>query len=405
MLYRRLGDIGLLREAWPVLRANHDWWWRTRDGNGDGMMEYGTSPIGGGLYRGTKLAAKDESSMDNSPTHDEATLNTKTWTLDSADVGLNSLLALDGEMLALIAAELGEAAEARRMGERAEALKHRIAENLWDDERKVFANRLWSGKFVRSIAPPSFYPLLCGAARPDQAEAMVAMLSDPRKFGGQWILASVTRDDPAFADNVYWRGRIWPPLNFLVYHGLKRAGFAAMASELADNGFRLFQGEWRHRRNCPENYNSVSGAALDQPDTDSFYGWGALMPAIAVAEATDINPWAGWEVTHGESICLGPLLTPIGLATIESGEGVLRITTAGEQCFATSIKGRLTHLELGPKSAGAILPPGPAGWVEFSGPAIGSATLDGKALKISAGRIDIPPRERAQRLEIVRGGA
>ena len=176
-----------------------------------------------------------------------------------------------------------------------------------------------------------------------------------------------------------------------------------MASELADNGFRLFQGEWRHRRNCPENYNSVSGAALDQPDTDSFYGWGALMPAIAVAEATDINPWGGWEVTHGASICLGPLQTPLGLATIESGDGVLRITVKGEQRFATGIPGRMTHLNLGPISTGVTLPPGPAGWVEIPGAPIKAATLDGRAIKASAARIEIPAREQAQRLEILRG--
>ncbi len=388
MLYQRLGDREMLQEAWPVLKANHEWWWATRDGNGDGMVEYGTSPVGGGLYRGTKLAAKDESSMDNSPTHDEATLDTKSWTLDCADVGLNALLALDGEMLALIAAELRLGREARRMAERAKALNARIAEHLWDPERKVFANRLWSGRFVRSIAPPSFYPLLSGAARPDQAAAMAALLSDPRKFGGQWMLASVTRDDPAFSDNVYWRGRIWPPLNFLVYHGLKRAGFADMATQLASNGFQLFQGEWRHRRHCPENYNSVSGQALDQPDTDSFYGWGALMPAIAVAELTDINPWAGWEVTHGESICLGPLQTPLGLAAIEAGDGVLQITTQGRRRFATNIKGRLTQLSITPKSASVMLPPGPAGWVEF--PDLGN-------------RVAIQAREAAQRLDVARG--
>lgn len=274
------------------------------------------------------------------------------------------------------------------MTERATALNARIADRLWDAERKVFANRLWSGKFVRSLAPPSFYPLLSGAARPEQAEAMVAMLSDPRKFGGQWMLASVTRDDPAFGDNVYWRGRVWPPLNFLVYQGLKRAGFADVASELADNGFRLFQGEWHNRRHCPENYNSVSGQALDQPDTDSFYGWGALMPAIAVAELSDINPWGGWEVTHGESICLGPLQTPLGLATIEAGEGVLRITTGGKPRFATNIKGRFTHLSIGAKAANVVLPPGPAGWIEF--PDLGK-------------RVSVQARDHAQGIEVTRG--
>jgi putative isomerase len=409
MLHRRLGARDLLQEAWPLLRANHDWWWATRDGNGDGMVEYGTSPVGGGLYRGTKLAAKDESSMDNSPTHDEARLDTASWTLDSADVGLNSLLALDGEMLAMIAMELGEAAEAERIGRRAAGLKALIADRLWDPERKVFANRLWSGKFVRSLAPTSFYPLLCGAARAEQAQAMAALLADPAKFGGEWLLPSVTRDDPAFADNVYWRGRIWPPLNFLVYQGLKRAGFDAEASRLAENGYRLFRGEWEAHRRCPENFGAVSGRALDQPDTDSFYGWGALMPAIAVAETTDITPWGGFEVTHGESICLGPLLTPLGRTTIESGPGedgsILAITIGGQVCLRTSIIGRLRHIELQARTVSVELPTGAAGWIEFPGGPVLFARLGGKPIEAAGGRFVIPAREGPQRLEIFREGA
>ena len=164
--------------------------------------------------------------MDNSPTHDEAKLDTTSWTLDCADVGLNSLLALDGEMLALIAAELGEVAEAERLSARAEALKARIADRLWDRG----AQGLRQSALVRRLrAQPGAHQLLSAALRggaAEQARAMVALLSDPAKFGGDWLLPSVTRDDPAFPDNVYWRGRIWPPLNFLVYQGLKRAGFA-----------------------------------------------------------------------------------------------------------------------------------------------------------------------------------
>jgi putative isomerase len=415
MLHKRLGSRDLLQEAWPVLLANHDWWWRTRDGNGDGLVEYGTSPVGGGLYRGTKLAAKDESSMDNSPTHDEAKLDTTSWTLDCADVGLNSLLALDGEMLALIAAELGEVAEAERLAARAEALKARIADRLWDPARKVFANRLWSGEFVRSLAPTSFYPLLCGAATPEQARAMVALLSDPAKFGGDWLLPSVTRDDPAFPDNVYWRGRIWPPLNFLVYQGLKRAGFPAEASLLAENGYRLFRGEWEANRHCPENFGAVSGRALDQPDTDPFYGWGALMPAIAVAETTDITPWGGFEVTHDESICLGPLLTPLGRTTIDSGIGdkspgengasVLSITTGGRLRLRTDIRGRFRHLELGDRHLRLELPEGTAGWIEIPGGKILQARLDGKALSGADCRVAIPARKKPVILELFREGA
>jgi len=407
MLHQRLGARDLLAEAWPTLKANHEWWWATRDGNGDGLVEYGTSPVGGGLYRGTKLAAKDESSMDNSPTHDEATLDAKSWTLDCADVGLNSLLALDGEMLARIAAALGREAEAEALERRTEALKARIADRLWDPERRVFANRLWSGRFVRSLAPTSFYPLLCGAARPEQARAMVDLLSDPAKFGGEWLLPSVTRDDPAFADNVYWRGRIWPPLSFLTYQALKRAGFREAASRLAENGWRLFRGEWEGERRCPENFGAVSGRALDQPDTDAFYGWGALMPLIAVAETCDVTPWGGFEVTHGESICLGPMLTPLGWTTIDSGPAdgeasVMTITAGGQVRLRTSLRGRLRQIELRARIASVEVPAGPAGWLEIPGPTVLLARLAGAPVAAPAGRIDLPARERPVTLELFR---
>jgi putative isomerase len=283
LLHRRLGDEALLRRAYPVLATNHGWWLARRDGNGVGLYEYGSSNVGSGLYVGTKLAAKDESFMDNSPVHDEAVFDPDARTLDSADVGLNSLIALDAEMLARIAERIGEAEAAQRHSDTAAALKTRIAERLWDAERKCFANRLWSGKFVRAIAPTSFFPLTAGAARPEQAQAMVRLLHDPAKFGGDWLLPSVTRDDPAFPDNVYWRGRIWPPLNFLAWLGLKRAGFANEAAALAENGWRLFERAWAGRT-CPENFSAVTGEAFDQPDTDSFYGWGALMPFIALAQ-------------------------------------------------------------------------------------------------------------------------
>src|SRR5262249_11674049 len=255
ILYLRTGLREFLDISYDALKRNHDWWWRVRDGNGDGLVEYGTSPIGGGLYRGTKLAAKDESRMDNSPTHDAATVNEEAWTLDCADVGLNSLLALDGEMLANIARCLGHVDDAERLWQQAAALKERIRERLWDAERSAFANRLWSGKFVRSLAPTSFYPLTCGAASSEQAAAMAKLLQVPQKSGANPLLPRARRADPAFTNNISGRGRFWPPLNFLPWHGLRRYGFDAEASRLTDNGYRLFMAEWAARR-CPENFNA-----------------------------------------------------------------------------------------------------------------------------------------------------
>src|SRR5690606_39044840 len=103
----RLGDRGLVASLFDALLANHRWWRANRDGNGDGLYEYGTSPIGDGLYRGTRLGARNESCMDNAAVHDEAMLDPASGTLDMADVGLNSLLALDAECLAALARRIG----------------------------------------------------------------------------------------------------------------------------------------------------------------------------------------------------------------------------------------------------------------------------------------------------------
>jgi putative isomerase len=345
MIAAHSGDCAIVDLAYDTLLANHDWWFRHRDGNGDGLMGWGTSPgVGDGLYRGTKLGARNESSMDNSPIHDETELDRASGTLTAADVGLNSLLVLDAEILGRWAEERGDAATAQRLRERGEALAARVRERLWDDERKVFANRLWDGRFVRSIAPTSFYPLLAGIATPEQTRHLLKWLDDPRKFGGFWRLPSVTRDDPAYRDNVYWRGRIWPPLNLLTYLGLRRAGQDEAAARLAEDSYRLFDQAWR-KGQCPENFNADSGLADDQPDTDLFYGWGGLMPLIATLELSRLTPWAGWEVElKPGKWSLGPLRIAGHEITLAAADGWVSLLCENIEIAATDLTGTWSRL-------------------------------------------------------------
>ena len=62
--------------------------------------------------------------------------------------------------------------------------------------------------------------MLAHAATPAQAEAMIEKhLRNRAEFWGDWIIPSIARNDPAFGDQDYWRGRIWGPMNYLVYLG------------------------------------------------------------------------------------------------------------------------------------------------------------------------------------------
>jgi putative isomerase len=339
-IYLRTGNRLFIDMAYDILTRNNAWIRQVRDGNGNGLLEFGSSDAGQGLYKGTKLAAKDESFMDNSPIHDEARWNEKSRTLDCEDVGLNSLVCLDCEMLGLMARSLGRVDEARRHEADAASLRKKIGTHFWDESRKIFANRLWSGAFVKSMAPTSFYPLLCGAASPEQQKHLVRHLEDPKKFGGTFGLPSVSRDDPALADNVYWRGRIWPILNWLTWNGLERVGEFEAADRLAEKGWRLFLHNWEGRRLSPENYHPETGEGLDQPDTDPFYSLSALLPFIAHARMMSFSPWHGWQLRNeGDDFAFGPVMTPIGAVTVARRNGKLTLTRGEEIVFTSEKQG------------------------------------------------------------------
>ena len=409
-LFARSGERDLLERAYPALLRNYYWWWARRSLGDTGLLCYGTSlDAGDGLYKGTKLAAKDESTMDNSPLHDPVPFDETSGLLLAADVGLNALAALDGEVLALMARSLGQGAEADELERQVTAHKARIAEWLWDGTRQVFANRMPDGSFVGALAPTSFYPLVAGIGTPEQQAALVERYLRPEdKFGGAFGLPSVTRDDPAYGDNVYWRGRIWGPLNFWTYQGLRRAGMDGEAAALADKSLALFAGGWQARE-CGENYNAETGAIRDQPDTDGFYSWGALLPALAVCEHLDATPWAGLSVMGPPAgTRLGPLLTPAGRATLSADAASWRLEREdGRVLLASNLPGRLTQLSLSGKHPDVLLPAiqQDDAWIAFPSHDTAQCNLAGAKLRRRDGRFILPRSSEPARLKGLAGGA
>jgi putative isomerase len=293
-IFELTGDRSLLALHFATLLRAHRWWIEKRDGNADGLIEYGSSPTGSGAFAHTKQAAMDESFMDNAPIFDDSGFDPGMHTLTMAEPGLNSLVSLDAQFLARIADELGDAATAAELRGTAERLNARISEGLWDPDRGIFAGRQWSGEFVGSLSAACFFPLIAGAATDAQASALIdGYLLNPEKFWGERVMPSSSHDDPASADNVYWRGRIWPPHLFLVWEGLCRQGRRDIATELAERAWRMFEAGWTEARICRENYHRNGPAGDDSPDADRFYTWGALIPAIRMLDAADLSPWEG----------------------------------------------------------------------------------------------------------------
>ncbi len=346
-LYQRSGERSILEQCYPAMARNQRWWREMRDPDDSGLISCGTSDVGDALYKGTAFGARNETGMDNSATHDEAIYDPETRSLSTWDLGLNCVVALDAEILSYIANALGLPDEAA--GFTASATRHRalIQTHLWDPTRKIFANRQRHGAFVRSLSPTSFYPLLCNAATPEQTAHLLRHLSDPKTFAGKYPLPNATRDDPAFADNVYWRGRIWPNVNYLVWLALRRTGHYPEASLLAEQSLSLFLQNWRSHRIAAENYNATTGEAMDQGDTDPFYIWAGLLPLMALSELVDIDPWRGLTLTNtAQPTQCGPMVSPFGPLSVSVENATLTAAINAQPTLSFTFPGTLTDITL-----------------------------------------------------------
>lgn len=355
-LYRgaALGDAGqsegslgrtFLAEVFPALLRWHRWWPAARDGNGDGLLEWGSTPIPAQPWTGNLQAAIFESGLDNSPLYDGAALCDMSHTMELADVGLNALYALDAWALSELAAELGESALAVELAAEHRAMGERINRELWDEASGVYRNRRWDGAFAPQLAPTSFYPLLTGLVPPERAARMLGEhLLHPDRFWGPQPLPSIARNSPAYADQTYWRGRVWGPMNWLVGEGLRRAGFAQAGRALARASLNLFLGEWRAEGHIHENYHAESGDGDDVPNSDPLYTWGALLPFLAVQELVDCAPWAGWSfgTGDGEPASIDGLRLAEGRLAVASSPAGLTVTLDGALRLALDVPARVS---------------------------------------------------------------
>jgi putative isomerase len=280
-LYRKFHDRWFLQDAFePLLRWNR-WWAAHRDA--DGYLAWGSdgeNPPGNleDGSRGTRAGAILESGLDNSPMYDTATYSPAHHTLEYADVGLMSMYIADCDALAQMAEILNKPDLERELKDRAARYRAKL-ETLWDPQAGIFLNRdLRTGQSNTRLSPTNFYPMLARAATTEQARTMIEKhLLNPREFWGQWVIPSIERDDPAFQDQDYWRGRIWGPMNYLVYLGLCNYDDPQVREDFAQKSYALFLKEWTEHRHVHENYSAITGTGDDVTSSDRFYHWGALL--------------------------------------------------------------------------------------------------------------------------------
>ena len=291
-IYDKYKEKWLLEATFDKLYRWNTWFYENRTEK-DGTMCWGSDDDWPESlkyfkpYMHNRFGAALESGLDNSPMYDDIPFNEEKNMICLADVGLMGLFICDCDNLIYIANILGKNEEEtelkKRMGKTENALQ-----TLWNEDVGMFLNRRTdTGKFSYRLSPTHFYALYSNKLTEMQKEAILKHYYNENEFYGEYVLPSIARSDPAYKEQEYWRGCIWPSTNYLVYTALKKQNFDKAAKDLAEKSGKLFLKEWLLCGHIHENYNCDTGMGCGLARSSKFLNWGGLLALLAIR---DKNP-------------------------------------------------------------------------------------------------------------------
>ena len=119
---------------------------------------------------------------------------------------------------------------------------------LWSDDRRCFLSRdLVSGNMLDEITTATILPLFGDLGSDEQSAAMMTLLSEwlaETSFG----LSSTHPSSARYEPQRYWRGPVWPHMNWIIARSAADHGKPAIAEKLRQNTIRCVQsaGFWEY---------------------------------------------------------------------------------------------------------------------------------------------------------------
>jgi len=255
-VFRRNGDLALLRDGLGPLERFHDWFWRERDVTDRGLIAVGA-------YSGAVEEARFET-YDFEADLDDLNLTPHPGRHGTAAVYGDICIPANTACLLLAEASLARLAAAAGDSALAERRQHRLAKgiaamrrHMWSQQRGCFlAVRRDTLQQVPTATIGGFMALPAGIATQAQAARMAEALA-----GAAWAtplpVPTLDRTDPRYGSTDTWRGDAWPVTNYLVAAGLAAYGHGARAANIADAII-----DAALRVGISERYDSQSGRAL-----------------------------------------------------------------------------------------------------------------------------------------------
>lgn len=240
-------DPEFLQEIYvPLVRLNQ-WWFTMNDDDADGLVQY-NHPYSSGA--------------------DDNPLWYYGMPVESPDI--NTYLCVQMGSLAVMAEELGMEDEGRMWRRRAAAIVRRMIEDMWDEEQGIFQTLL-NEQPVPVLTPFALFPIWTGQLPNEMRSRLIAHLTNPEEFWGEFVIPTVARNDPHYNPEKMWSGPVWVNINYFFIEALNLIGEHDLARELRDKTLELVM---RHA-SIFEYYNADTG---EPPKTAAdVFGWTAAV--------------------------------------------------------------------------------------------------------------------------------
>ena len=143
------------------------------------------------------------------------------------DCMMNAILIKSNESLISISEKLN--LDSDYIKEKQKLSKQNFRAKFWNSELSFFVSYdLRAGVQMRHREIGGLIALYADVATIEQADQMAKYLQDIHDKG-YYLCPSFDIDSPFFDSKRYWRGPVWPQMNWMVYHGLRTYGYNDLA--------------------------------------------------------------------------------------------------------------------------------------------------------------------------------
>jgi glycogen debranching enzyme len=197
-MHERRPDLAFLREVYPKLAKWHAWWPEYRDGNHNGLLEWGSST-------GDWQNAQYETGWDDNLHFAGTRMEGSHMNADAVD--LSSMWSMDAEFLAKIAEAIGRHRDAAKLRAEHAATNRKINQLLWNEKLGMYCSRLWHPERVDPLPTSGFDAVFFSD---EKLETEAARRHDSKidfDWGGKEPLAGV----PANHWSARWSGSVTAP--------------------------------------------------------------------------------------------------------------------------------------------------------------------------------------------------